>query len=292
MINASSRTGITRQGFRGALDLRNKSNVSGAAPICVYDLAETLGVEVRFVRETSFEGMYSRASRTILVPALRPPGRKAFACAHELGHWFFGHASSLYELEAFEGCLERSYEEILANAFASYLLMPPKAVRKAFQSRGWPLRGGTPLQVYTVAMQLGVGYSTLTNHLFRSLGMISAEQAARLLKVHPKDLRRKLLGCTDAPHLVIVDPAWDSVPVDLEVGDYAVVPKGSHIEGRAVAVSHESFFGLAVIALEPGSAHLVSEDRDWVTIVRISKRSFVGRSIYRYLEDPDVNEIA
>lgn len=101
-------------------------------PLCIYDFAETLGVEVRFVRGESFEGLYARSSTTILVPSLRPRGRQVFACAHELGHWHFKHGTKIEELKFFDLNYNKRSEEYLANLFAAYLLMPPSVVKKCF----------------------------------------------------------------------------------------------------------------------------------------------------------------
>src|SRR5258707_13572991 len=93
---------LARQGLRGALETRRQAKVSKAEPICVYDLAERLGVEVKFCSGNSFGGMFAKASKTVLVPALRPPGRQAFTCGHELGHWYFGHGTHIDDLNAIE----------------------------------------------------------------------------------------------------------------------------------------------------------------------------------------------
>ena len=142
-------------GARGAIQVRYKLGLADEAPVCVYELADSLGVNVRFKGGHSFGGMYDNQSKTILVPAWRPPGRQAFTCAHELGHWYFGHGTRLDALES-DGRLENqcSPEEWLANAFAAHLLMPLRAVRDAFRRRGWEPAGSKPAQVYTVACQL------------------------------------------------------------------------------------------------------------------------------------------
>src|ERR1017187_220960 len=123
---------LARQGLRGALETRRRGTKSKSEPICVFDLAESLGVEVKFCPGNSFGGMYAKASRTILVPALRPQGRQAFTCAHELGHWFFEHGTHIDELDDMERERDDHPEERLVNHFASYLLMPPWAVEEAF----------------------------------------------------------------------------------------------------------------------------------------------------------------
>src|SRR6266481_1055252 len=108
---------LARQGLRGALETRRRANASKADPICVYDLAERLGIEVKFCIGNSFGGMYAKASKTVLLPAFRPPGRQAFTCAHELGHWYFGHGSRIDELSDFEQNFPSAPKERLVNIY-------------------------------------------------------------------------------------------------------------------------------------------------------------------------------
>ena len=83
----NNRRAIARQAMAAALRTRLSVGYGLDHAVCVYDLAEKLGVEVRFLDLPSMEGMYSSASGpTIIVSSLRPPGRRAFTCAHELGH--------------------------------------------------------------------------------------------------------------------------------------------------------------------------------------------------------------
>src|SRR6266566_2951861 len=214
---------LGRQGLRGALETRRRAKISKADPICVYDLAERLGVEVKFCSGNSFGGMYAKPSKTVLVPAFRPPGRQAFTCAHELGHWYFGHGTHIDELSDVEHSAHGSPQERLVNIYASYLLMPPWAVRDALARRG--LRPGDcpPTQLYAVACQLGVGYETLLQHLRWSLSLITPARADELLKTSPKQMRCSLLGHDRARHLVLADRAWTNVAVELQVGDMAIL---------------------------------------------------------------------
>ena len=83
----NDRRAIARTAMAAALRTRLFVGYRLDHAVCVYDLAEKLGVEVRFLDLPSMEGMYSSASGpTIIVSSLRPPGRRAFTCAHELGH--------------------------------------------------------------------------------------------------------------------------------------------------------------------------------------------------------------
>ena len=90
-------------------------------PICIYGLCETLGVAVRF-NNINMEGMYQRGvPPRIHLSARRPLPRRAYNCAHELGHHVFGHGSSIDELR--EDAKAQPWEdpkEFLADTFAGF----------------------------------------------------------------------------------------------------------------------------------------------------------------------------
>lgn len=283
---------LAREALRAALSLRLKRNKSLSEPICIYDFVEELGIPVRFMGGSSFEGMYSKHNNMILVPSQRPPGRQAFACAHELGHWFFKHGTRVDALDEGAGCRYKSPEEQLADFFASFLLMPSKAVKMAFTSRDWTPSSCSPLQVYTVACQLGVGYETILNHMRYSLKSISQRHFDQLKKVTPKDIRNVLLTSTEDPgHLVIADQAWRAnVPIDLQVGHMAIVPVGVTAKGEFVEPVKMVSNGMLVVARKPGISEVASPDKTWAAFLRISRKEFVGRSVFRHLEEAEDDE--
>jgi Zn-dependent peptidase ImmA (M78 family) len=286
----SNGKGGARQALRGALEVRKLAFASKSEPICVYDTAERLGLEVIFRPENSLGGIYSKASQVILIPAHRPPGRQAFTCAHEIGHWYYGHGTGIDELDDLEQYSENKPEERLADIFASYLLMPPWAVNEAYTRRGWSPGNCTPIQIYTVAGQLGVGYQTLVQHLRYSLRLISPTNAQQLLKTTPKKLRCSLLGNDAIRHLLIVDSAWTKVAIDLQVGDLAILPTNVRLEGSSAHAVGNHTLGLIVEGRVLGVKRAESYDRSWAAFIRVSRKDFTGRSIYRHLEDPDDDE--
>lgn len=282
---------LARKALRAALSLRIKLRKQVDEPICVFDFAEELGVPVRFMAGGSFEGMYCRQSNTIMVPSQRPPGRQAFACAHELGHWFFKHGTQVDIVKGDDsGCKRKSPDERLADSFAAFLLMPSKAVAKAFSLRGWASSFCTPAQAYIVANHLGVGYETVLYHVKYSLDLISDDHFEYLKKVPLKEIRRTVLGVTisDPTHLVIADKAWSKhSPIDLQVGDAAIIPSRSKVDGKSVEFMKEIPSGTIVVAKEPGISTVMTDDDSWAAFVRVSRKEFVGMSIYRHLEEAD-----
>ena len=135
-------------------------------PICIYGLSHALGVTVRF-NNINMEGMYQRGTPPrIHLSARRPLSRRTYNCAHELGHHVFGHGSSIDELR--EDAKEHPWEdpkEFLADTFAGFVLMPIIGLRRAFALRNCKPEAATPIQMYLIACEFGVGYSTLITHL-------------------------------------------------------------------------------------------------------------------------------
>jgi Zn-dependent peptidase ImmA (M78 family) len=287
-VKLSAYRALARLALRGALTVRARCRIARERALCVFDAAEQLGVEVRFAAINSLGGMYERQSNVILLPSERPRGRQAFTCAHELGHWYFGHGTRLDRLLEIDEAGASEPEELLASMFAGYLLMPARAVETAFARRQWNPSSATPFDIYVVATQLGVGYETLVRHLQLSLDLIPDERARELLKTNPRAIRASLLDDTPAGSLLIVaDSAWGDVPIDLQVGDVAIVPKGARVEGKNVRPFTSTRCGEAFEAYAPGISRVESDDAAWASFIRVARKHYSGRSVFRHLADPD-----
>lgn len=280
---------LGRQALRGALELRRRGQSPKESPVCIYDLADRVGVEVRFVGGSSFGGMFAKASDVILVPSLRPPGRQAFTAAHELGHWHFRHGSRIDELPEFVPDARDDPDEWLANLFAAYLLMPAWAIESAFQRRNLSPGSCTALDLYTVANELGVGYETLAQHLRFSLRQITFERAQEFMSMTPKSIREDLVGATAAKHLIVADRAWSPGTIDLQVGHLALLPRGAVLEGDRVKLVTDLESGRLVQGQMPGISRTFLEGGDWAKFLRVSRADYEGRGKFRHMEDPDVD---
>lgn len=148
-----SRKTCARSGTVAALKLRRKHGISTISPVDVYRLAELEGVEVSFVDIPSMEGVYLAEKRPlILVSSLRPPGRQAMTCAHELGHHIFRHGAQFDELvEDRERTHKHHPDEMTADFFARQLLMCESATRNCFVRRNGKVRELDARSVYEVA---------------------------------------------------------------------------------------------------------------------------------------------
>lgn len=277
---------LARRALRGALEVRKKAQVSLSDPLCIYDLAERLKVEVRFQAGASFGGMYAKETQTILVPSERPAGRRAYTCAHELGHWHYKHGTKIEDLEELEKGGSDDPDERLVNQFAGHLLMSKWAIERAFKDRNVDPGTARDREIYAIACQFGVGYQTIVKHLRYALGLINPQRMEQLLRSTPKAIRQDLLNDTFSNHVVLVDPQWRQVAIDLEVGDGACLAFKAQAENDrllAQGCNGSSVF----VALRPGITKLEAVGSPWAAFVRISRKGFTGRSIYRHLEDTD-----
>jgi IrrE N-terminal-like domain len=269
-----------------ALRVRQKQDITPDQPCSVYDLAENLGVEVRFAELPSAEGVYSPGKPVIIVSSLRPPGRQAFTCAHELGHHAYGHGEQFDELVE-ERRKHRRYDpkEFEADCFASALLMPKTALLKGIAVRGWSPKNIAAEQLYTLASWLGVGYATLVGNMSWGMNLIGGQQAELLDKVKPPQIRRSILGFECKDHLIVVDQAWTGRAIDAQVGDVILLPPSTMIESDVVESIRSDANRHLVRAINPGVGRALIPDTGWAQYLRVSRKQFSGLARFRHLEE-------
>jgi hypothetical protein len=270
-----------------SINVRSGAKLGLDGPLDIYGLSEKLGLRVRFVG-ISMEGMYKRGKPPqILLSALRPLARRAFTCAHEIGHHVFKHGSTIDELVDSRQDVGTAHpEELLAQAFAGFLLMPTLGIRKAFVQRGWDAGRASPAQILTVSSAYGVGYTTLINHLTRSLQMISPSQARALTRVALPQVRRDLLGTVSSAPLIVVDCHWALPTIDAEVGTHILLPTDATPGEDVLEHRQDAASGRLFEAVKPGIAQIERRHGESL-FVRIARHQYVGLSQYRHLEDMD-----
>jgi Zn-dependent peptidase ImmA (M78 family) len=276
---------LARAAVTAALRLRSDLAIPIAAPVCPFDIAEALKITVHFQAIPSLEGIYTPDGPRIVIGSLRPAGRRAFTCGHELGHHTLGHGLSVDELVDDEDAKPKADNEYAADRFASALLMPKLAVTNAFSSRGWSITSCTAEQAYVIAGAFGVGYTTLVGYMAHTLRVITTGTRDGLTRIRPNSIRKQILGF-DPPHgLIVIDAGWGERPIDLQVGDMALLPKGTRIEGGPLDVKGATARGVLAHAIVPGTA-VVTLDARTIT-ARVARPAFEGLAIYRHLEDAD-----
>lgn len=288
-----NRRTLATQAMQAAAATRAKAKLDQISPICIYGLCETLGVSVRF-NNINMEGMYQRGvPPRIHLSARRPLPRRAYNCAHELGHHVFGHGSSVDELR--EDAKADPWEdpkEFLADTFAGFILMPIIGLRRAFSVRGWTPETATPAQLFSIACQFGVGYKTLLTHLSVGVNMLPRGRAAVLQRVKPKVLRAEILGVVTPEPLVVADRYYAAPTLDAEVDMLLHLPLGTEVTGDGLALEREIKTGRLFRAVKSGIFNASIDD--WAVFVRIAAVQkndtcgYVGLAQYRHLEeDPD-----
>ena len=243
--------------------------------------------EVRFADIPSMEGMlYCNPDPAILVPSLRPSGRRAFTCAHELGHFHAGDGTTVDDLVGESEKFGTDPKEFMADCFAGALLMPKMAVERAFAVRNWAADNPTPAQIYVISGYFGVGYSALIHHLWKSLRLLSGSHAENLLKVGRRKAQAQALGWDSTSTVWIVDPHWTGRAIDVEVGDVLQVHGDSACEGSCLVDERVSRGERLYRACQPGIGKICAAT-GWAGYVRVSRRAFVGRSVFRHLSEED-----
>ena len=287
------RRALAIQAMQAAAATRAEAKLDQAEPICIYGLCEKLGIVVRF-NNINMEGMYHRGRPPrIHVSALRPQSRRAYNCAHELGHHVFGHGSSIDELR--EDAKVQPWEdpkEFLADTFAGFILMPTIGLRRAFSVRGWTPETATASQIFTIASEFGVGYATLITHLSASVNMLSRGRATALRRVTPKALRKGILGVSTSEPLIVTDHHRTAPTLDAEVKTLLLLPPGTEASGAGLAFERDLTAGRLFRAIKPGVFQAGAGE--WAVFVRIApvqndeRYGYVGLARYRHLEDdPD-----
>ena len=283
------RSSLANRAMQAATRTRAEAKVGQHGPICVYGLCETLGVTVRF-NNINMEGVYQQGvPPRIHLSARRPLPRRAFNCAHELGHHVFGHGSSIDELrQDAAGYPWKDPKEFLADTFAGFLLMPTAGLRRAFADRGWSPTTATATELFLIACDFGVGYGTLLTHLSASVKMISHARATTLGRVTPKAIRADLLGRATSEPLVVADRHRLYPTLDAEVTNLLLLPTGTETTGTSMAYERDLASGRLFRAVRPGIVHAHANSGAWSVFVRIAPLSYVGLAQYRHLEDdPD-----
>ena len=269
-----------------ALRVRQRVGVGLSSPINIFDACHKLGVDVLFANLPSMEGMLARTPRaTIVVSSVRPPGRQAFTCAHELGHLIFQHAATV-DLKA-EGDLEieeEDEEEYAANQFAAFFLMPKTAVVGALKARGIDPADCLSFPLLAVAGWFGVGFMAFINHLRFGLQLIGDSRWKALGKQRPAKLRKDFFPSQALPGIHVVDAAWGPVIVEARTGDgvwFAAKPEGTTLG------SVSSYKGGAMVITDTPGTYSVSVPGLGTYQVRVARQNYEGRAIFRALSEDE-----
>ncbi len=291
---SQTRKQLAQQAIATAMKVRKEAGFSLHAPINIFDFSERLGVSVLFQDIPSMEGVYTSDAKprpVIIVSSLRPAGRKALTCGHELGHHVFGHGTQWDELVDSRSQARRfEPEEFLVDVFSASLQMPKLAVAHAFSKRSVDPMTCTTEDIYAMSTLFGVSFGGFVTHMEKSLNLIDMRRASELTNVQPKQLRKSILGSTCPQNLIVVDKHWRDRAVDVEVGDSVILPPQIQLEGTNASLCESSDSRSVLTAERPGICRVIQPDtEDWSVFVRVSRKNYVGRATFRFDEETDDN---
>jgi hypothetical protein len=136
-----------------------------------------------------------------------------------------------------------------------------------------------------VASYFQVGYRTLVRHLQMALRRLSWARAEELVRRPLRHIRSEILGFSCSSYLVVVTELWcQGVPADCEVDDFIRCPDGTKVEGSSLEAERNARGSTIYRAASAGYATLVLPSTKKVT-VRVSRKGYTGRLIYRWEEE-------
>jgi hypothetical protein len=119
-----------------------------------------------------------------------------------------------------------------------------------------------------------------------ALLLLSDAHAEALLKVRPRQAQALALGWETPETVWVLDGHWTGSAIDVEVGDLIFVYGQPSSEGNCIEQVQDTEGGRLLRARQPGIGRL-ENGSDWSAYVRVSRRGFVGRSLYRHWEEVD-----
>jgi Zn-dependent peptidase ImmA (M78 family)/predicted secreted protein len=129
----------------------------------------------------------------VLINVAHPPSRQRYTAAHELWHHrrdraIIFDADTDWLARGEDGDSDR---ERLAEAFASWFLMPKRLVESMMAMLGLNVRLLDAQSVYTLSLELGTSYTATVRQL-HGLKLISAALRDRLLTTTPQSIKQAL----------------------------------------------------------------------------------------------------
>lgn len=180
------------------------------------------------------------SDRGILLNSGLPRGARRHTAAHELGHAWLEHSTSVDDGSTIDTVLgeevaalapashRRAWpdQEKTAEAFAAWFLMPRRVVLSALSVLGLT-RPKSPADVYRLSLLMGTSYRSTLRQL-PNLKLASRASCAAWANVAPGSIKGQLdAGAprpfTRRPEVWVLGPLFDARVVDLEPGDRLVV---------------------------------------------------------------------
>jgi Zn-dependent peptidase ImmA (M78 family) len=187
------------------LGIREQVERSGGGRIDVFGAIAKLGATLMFQPLDKLLGAYLPGDEVgVLITTKRPLPVQRFTGAHELGHLYMRHQSSLDDdkilrRSPFSVSGRHDRQEREADAFASMFLTPAWLLALNLQQQGWTARDlNNPVNVYQASLRLGTSYLATCYALERHK-VIGREQRVQLTDIEPKNIKQQLLTGYEPP---------------------------------------------------------------------------------------------
>lgn len=171
-----------------AIDKRSQEGYTRVDPVSI---AEAQGISVMLQPMDRLLGAFlAEDDAGILLNSQRPSGMVHMTCAHELGHYFLGHGTTLDEqLDYDTGAGDKELE---ADQFAYSLMVPQWLFTTVMKGQGWGLPSLEDAAiVYQLSLRMGVSYSAMVWSLAR-MRRIPHAQASALAKMQLAQIKKSL----------------------------------------------------------------------------------------------------
>lgn len=181
------------------------------------------------------------AAPGILVNNGLPHGARRYTAAHELGHHWLAHTTSVDDGSTIDTVAREEFDAIppanrqrpwpdqekVAEAFAAWFLMPRRTVAAALAVLDLT-RPRNPLDVYRLSLLLGTSYRSTVRHL-PNLKLAHHQTATIWANVAPGQLKAKIDNGTSTPEsrrpdVWMLGPGFSATTVALQPGDRVVLP--------------------------------------------------------------------
>ena len=199
---ALTRTEIARIAVTNASRVLHKHNLFKTEErIDVNKIIEDEDIVLNFQPLDVLAGAYIPVDKTlsnasgIIINERLPLTRQRYTAAHELGHYLRGDEASIdTESELFMNKYKRDDKELIAEEFASCLLMPRGLIKSNLIKMGIAAPQNHHFDsddIYSLALRMGTSYSATVNRLY-TLNFLSREQYHQFIKIKPKRIKETI----------------------------------------------------------------------------------------------------
>jgi Zn-dependent peptidase ImmA (M78 family)/predicted secreted protein len=211
-----SRLQLVAMAMGAAYRAQRQFGVDPKSRVDVFGVLKAAEAYVFFRPLKSMCGAYIPAEGPLpamLINSNLPLSRQRYTAAHELGHVFMKHKAVSLDPDVAFSPEERNRldeDEIVAEAFAAFFLMPKPLVVTSLRELEVKAENLTPRGAYLLGLRMGTSYQATVNQL-QTLKLVTASGAAKLRKLQPKEIKQGLndeqaLGRHD---IWVLDEQWN-----------------------------------------------------------------------------------